>query len=526
MSLLQDNRKTERSSKKIYILCGAGIITLLFIVVILLAMISVLKKNKVTLTINGQNYDTKGYLIKRDDTIYIGLESLTKAIAKGGYTYKRGNKDIEDENQCYITNSTIKESVFFKVDSNEIYKTVEDSNVVVHYTISKPVIKENDKIYIPIEDCKLALNMKYTRNNNQYILSSLEYVESCYNKQASSSFIPDNSIVWDTLADNKKLLREGLVIIKDGEGNLGIGSVTMQTDSKKKLSTVRTTQILTPKYKYIRYVEKYQQLIVETSSGRGIVEFKKQDNGDYSVKTIISPQYDDIKQLDSDRFIISELVGETNSKIAKYGIIDKTGEEILPVEYQKIGVDISKYTNNSLENEYTIYNYLIPVKKNDLWGLVNLNGQSILDCTYTDLGCDETNPSTNVLIIPEKELIIVKKDKNFGIVNKTGKIVIRPVLTKVYQESENGKKYYMIYNEKKMDIVKYLESKQGTTQETSKTSGNENDTKNEENINNTVKDNTTDNTVNENNSNIVTEKNDDTSTGTKTTNDKKVVVID
>lgn len=535
MSLLQDNRRVEGSSKKIYIFCGVGIVALLFIIIILLAMMSVLKKNKVTLVINGQNCETKNYLMKKDDTIYIGLESLTNAIAKGGYTYKRGNKEIEDVNQCYITNTSIHESVFFKVGSDEIYKTVEDSNDVVHYTISKPVIKENEKIYIPINDCKLALNIKITKNNNQYILSSMEYLESYYNRQASNTFVPDGSIVWDTLADNKKLLRDSLVIIKDGAGNLGIGSVSLETsDGKKKVSTVKTNQILTPKYKYIRYVEKYEQLIVETSNGRGIVEFKRQDNGEYSIKTLVAPQYDDIKQLDSDRFIISKITGDSTNKVTRYGIINKDGEEVLPIVYQKIGIDLSKYTNNDLENEYVLYDYLIPVKRNDLWGLVNLNGQSIVECTYTNLGCDETNPSTNVLIIPEKELIVVKNDKNYGIINKTGKVVIRPVLTKVYQESENEKKYYMIYNDQKIDIINRLDGKQST-----KTSSDETEDKKEESTSDTNKDDTTNKEDEENkddNSTKVTITDDNTSTENKKTdadesqtkqkNDAKVVIID
>lgn len=535
MSLLQDNRRMEGSSKKIYIMCGAGIVVLLFIIVALLAMMSALKKNKVTLMINGQNCDTKNYLIKKDDTLYIELESLTKAIAKGGYTYKKGNKDIEDDNQCYITNASIQESVFFKVGSSDIYKSMEGSNEVVHFTISKPVIKEKEKIYISIEDCKLALNMKYTKNNNQHVLSSMEYIESYYNQSESNTFIPDKSIVWDTLADNKKLLRDSLVIIKDNTGNLGIAVLSTSTsEGKKKVTTVKTTEVLTPKYKYIKYVEKYDQLIVETSSGKGIVEFKKQDNGDYSIKTIISPQYDDIKQLDSERFIISENIGDnktssnsSDSKSKKYGIINKAGEEILPVEYQKIGIDLSKYTSNELENEYILFGYLIPVKKNDLWGLVNLNGQTVLECIYTDLGCSETNSSTNVLVIPEKELIVVKNDKYYGLVNKTGKVVIRPALTKVFQEVDGEKKYYMIYNDKKMDIIKYIDSKQTTTQDTKiddtvtedKTTTTDN--KKEENTSDTTKN----EDKKEDDSTKVTVTDDNKSSDNKKDN-SKIVVID
>lgn len=508
MSLLQENRKIESSSKKIYMMCGIGIIILLFIIVALLAMVSSINKNKVKLYIDGQNRNVKEFLISKDDTIYIGLESLTKAIANDGYTYRRGNRDIEDENQCYITDSALQESVFFKVGSNEIYKANENSNEVVHYTISKPVIKENEKIYIPIEDCKNALNMKFSKNNNEYTISTIEYLEKYYNKQASNNFVPDTSIVWDTLAANKKLLREGMVVIKDGSGNLGIAFVSSSTDSKKKITKVSTSQLITPKYKYIKYVEKYNQLIVETQSGRGIVELNKAEDGSFSIKTIVTPQYDDILQLDEDRFIISKVEGEGNSKATKYGIINKDGEELLPVEYQKIGVNASQFTNNNLENEFIVFDYLIPVKKNNLWGFVNLKGQTIIDMIYTDLGCTESNPSSNVLIIPNEELIVVKSDTNYGIINKTGKIFIKPVLTKVYKENEDGTdKYYMIYNDKKVDIEKYYQNNNLKTTVSENNSSNENNKESEEKIDNSEK--TTEETEVEEKSENIAEENQD-----------------
>ncbi len=473
MSLLQENRKVESSSKKIYMICGIGIVLLIFIIVALLAVVSNINKNKAQLLIDGNNYSVNGFLINKDNTIYIGLENLTKAIASDGYTYRKGNRDIEDENQCYITDSAIQESVFFKVGTNEIYKSDDVTNEIVHYTLSKPVIKENEKIYIPIEDCKMALNMNYTKNKNQYSLSTIEYLEKYYNQQASNSFLPDTSIVWATLPANKKLLRDGLVIVADSSENLGIAFVSSSTDSKKKLTTVSTTQIITPKYKYIKYVEKYNQLIVETSSGRGVVELSKSSDGNYTVKTIISPQYEEIKQLDEERFIISQggnkIDGKTedekNNKSIKYGIINKEGEEILPVEYQQIGIDAYEFTNNHIENKNKIFNSLIPVKKNDLWGFVNLKGQTIIGLEYTDLGCKESNSSSNVLIIPDKDLIVVKKDKNYGIISKTGKVYVKPVLTKVYQENEDGvDNYYMIYNDKKVNINEYFKSSSSKTQ--------------------------------------------------------------
>ena len=78
MSLLQENRKVESSSKKIYMICGIGIVLLIFIIVALLAVVSNINKNKAQLLIDGNNYSVNGFLINKDNTIYIGSKASDK----------------------------------------------------------------------------------------------------------------------------------------------------------------------------------------------------------------------------------------------------------------------------------------------------------------------------------------------------------------------------------------------------------------------------------------------------------------
>lgn len=176
--------------------------------------------------------------------------------------------------------------------------------------------------------------------------------------------------------------------------------------------------------------------------------------------------------------------------------MDRQNNTILNCEYQQIGLDISKYTNNGLNNKYVIYDKLIPVKKDDLWGFVNTNGSVVIDLKFTNIGCAESNSSSNVLIIPEINGIVVKKDNNYGIISNTGKVIIRNVLTRVYKEQENNKdNYYMIYNGVNRNILDFVESinktdksndlneesNTGNTEKTEKTgSTNENTEKSEE----------------------------------------------
>ena len=70
---------------------------------------------------------------------------MTK-ITNNGYNFKTGGRDVEDESQCYITNSY--ESTFFKVNSKSIYKVLEDTDEVEFYELEGPIIKENGKFYM------------------------------------------------------------------------------------------------------------------------------------------------------------------------------------------------------------------------------------------------------------------------------------------------------------------------------------------------------------------------------------------
>lgn len=59
-----------------------------------------------------------------------------------------------------------------------------------------------------------------------------------------------------------------------------------------------------------------------------------------------------------------------------YGVIDTKGKTIISPEYKQIGIDISKFTQNGIENQYVLLNKIIPVKNNqDLWGIFDIKGQ-------------------------------------------------------------------------------------------------------------------------------------------------------
>ena len=124
------------------------------------------------------------------------------------------------------------------------------------------------------------------------------------------------------------------------------------------------------------------------------------------------------------------------------------------------------------------YENYIPVKKDNKWGFINLSGKVVINLQYDDLGCVGSNPSSNVLIIPEIKSIVVKKGEQYGIVRMDGKILKQMDLTKVFKETEQGNDvYYMMFIGKKINIVDYMKKLYGdnlNTENVVTNKGNEN----------------------------------------------------
>lgn len=466
MNLIDENYNSNRNSKKVFFICGIGLVVLICIIIVLLVLVTAIGGKEIKLSIDGNKPKASTCIMKKDDVLYIGIEDVVK-LTKNEYNYKSGSKDVEDSNKCYITNTY--ESTFFQVDSNEIYKVLEETNETEYYTLENPIIKENNKIYMPLSAVKVAANVSCTNQNNQIKINSIAYLEQYYNQKATATFKPNSSIVWDTTYSNKKLLKHNLVLIKDETNNLGVGKIYTTKENKDKVTKVQVQSIIDPKYVSIKYVEKFNQLIVETESGMGIIELIEKD-GNITAKTVIVPQYEDIKQINKELYLVSE---KTSSNISsessntsssgkiKFGIVNKDGDIILPIEYDKIGFDVSKFTNNNLNSEYIIYDRYIPVKKDNLWGFINLTGKVVIKLEFTDIGCVGTNSSSNVLIIPEVDGIVVRKDNHYGIIANSGKSLIKNVLSRVYKETSNGKEVYtMVYNGTKYNVVEYIKQQE------------------------------------------------------------------
>lgn len=152
----------------------------------------------------------------------------------------------------------------------------------------------------------------------------------------------------------------------------------------------------------------------------------------------------------------------------RYGVLDNIGNIVIHLEYEKIGVDTSKFSSNNINNKYLLYGNVIPVYQNKKWGLFNTKGKVILPVEFDEIGStsgsSENSNVNNVLIIPSYKAIVMGKvtdtskvTKQYAVYNNEGKEFIPCRLDKVYSITSAGvDKYYMEFQGKTLDIEQYI----------------------------------------------------------------------
>lgn len=426
------NEQEKKGSKTTKILV-AGIILVLIIIMVLIYLIMQLNANRFSAYIDGQAISvSEDLFIIENEKVYVSIKDIAELLS---YSYHSGEykEYLEDENKCYVESKNETASFFW--NSNKISKvapgTQDDYD---NYTISEPVKRINDKMYILSDGVEIAFNVifEYDQEKNKvqvYTIPGLIQNWSTSIKAAGYELASESDF------DNNKTVLDGLFIIKNSTGT-GVINTNMK-------------ELVVPKYSKIEFVESTKEFFVTSSQNKvGILL----NNG----TTKISPQYDEIKVLDRESGLY---VIKTNNK---YGVIDNSGSNVIYPEYEQIGISTSQFPNDNIENQYLLYDNAIPVKYLNKWGLFDKTGQKILDTVYDSLGCTNTTVNgkvtNNVLLIPNYEAIVVGRNKLYGVVNSQGQELIPCALSSVYTTLKSGiEDYYMVYGELTLDVIEYLD---------------------------------------------------------------------
>lgn len=423
MNLIENEDFIEKNKKtKTIMLIIVGIIVFLLILSgVLLYMIYNVQKNTLKLTIDNKSvsFESDMFVIE-DNKLYIKIKDFATLMGYETHNSEYKDRYSEDTTKCYISN--INENASYILNSNTMYKKATNNADYEYFDLKNPVKLINENLYVSEEGIEIGTNsmIDYNPNTNKISVLSLNYIITKY----ASAFT--NSAIGDDKADfnNQKALRYGLVVVKSVDGHYGV------QDTKGK-------EVIGTKYTSISFKEDSKEFTVVTDEGKmGIL------SSDGTTK--IEPNYSEIKQISKE--LNYYLV--CNNK--KYGVINQNGNIVIYLEYDKIGIDETKFNTNGIENPYILYDNCILVQQNGKWGMFDINGKQILPVEYDEMGCvagtQNDKISNNVLIIPKYEAIVVGKAGKYGIVNSLGKQYVPTAFDSIYSITTSGEdKFYMTY---------------------------------------------------------------------------------
>jgi len=456
----------QRKNKKMMQIIIILIVLLLIISIGLFVAIYYLKGQQFKFYTDGKLISNSAIsddlFVYEEDKVYVSLKDIAEII---DYKYYNGGykQYTEDTSKCYL--ECTNEVVTFEKDSNKIYKTPTSEVDYTYFTIEEPIKRINGKLYITSKDLGTACNLQmgYDQEANKMVIYTLPYLTTYYMTQYSNAAIDENF-------NNQKALLYGLLVVQNVENT---DTSTSNKDIRYGVHDLNNEEIVGKKYTNIEFIEGTQEFIVRTTENKvGIITSEG--------TTKVSPQYDALKQIDKDL----NLYMATNN--GKSGVIEKNGKILIYLEYEQIGIDISKFPTNDIKNKYILFDNAIPVKQNGKWGLYDITGNLILPIEYIDLGCVSKTSSdrtlNNILVIPEVEGIVVckqfeidtKKLEYYGIYSSTGRELVPVALETVYSITASGKEEYtMINNGNSYDVIKYIKEQVLAQEDINNTNANE-----------------------------------------------------
>lgn len=471
----------QERKRKIFKTLIVAIIVLIILGIILLAYISTKDSKTLKVLIDGNSQsnieenlvlkDENGKILEENGQIYISVQRLSTLLNYQYYNseYKKKGEDktkcqvrIQNEYTSYISNyNKIYKAIVNKkeeTDDKNVNKTINKNNNInngqdldstvdtndvkyEYFSLDNNVKYINDIIYASKDAIEIGFNVSisYDAKKNTIAIYTLDYLEALAKSKR-------NDIVSSTEYNyiNKRLLKYGMSIVKDSDGNLGVGSYT----DEEKLSSY----VASCKYSSIEFNEAAKTLAVVTSDDnqKCILHLNLENQ---EIEKNITSQYSDIKEIDNNfkYFLVKDN--------EKYGIINADGKIIIYPMFEEIGINENLYTN--ISNKYILNDRYIPIKQNGLWGLYDINGKKLIDPQYQDIGCTISQSGDSVVIIPEiKEnvdgiVFLYNKEKSlYGLYNaQTGDkiaISLSEVFKKIEDENEN---YYINYVIDKVNSV-------------------------------------------------------------------------
>ena len=423
--------KVDKSKRLKTIILIAMIVVVVLIIAVMI-MIPLFKEKKLVIKLNGEaNTQIKDMLrFEEDGTIHVAIRDIAETL---GYTSFSGNyiNKSEDTSQCYI--ETNEEVVNFYNNSDKIEKIDTNTKEITYFYLDEPVQMIDGKLYTTEDGIEKGYNVNFDfdKEKNTVTINSMGYLIEQYKEAILEYGFADIS----TEFHDQKAILNNLVIVKDTKDQYGIFDI------------VNDKTILETKYSEIKYIPTTGDFLVQSNGKIGMVT----NSGEEKIKM----QYDSIELINQDLKLY------VVKKDERYGVINQNEKIIIPINCEQIGIgNTEEFSKNNIKNKYVILDKLVPVMRNNLWGLYDIEGNGVLKYQFDEFGCKRSSVrnAENVLVIPEYNVIIGRKENKYYFINKSGEILFNGAsVDEVYMTVDSDEtKYYVIRNEKTLDAINLL----------------------------------------------------------------------
>ncbi len=449
-----ENEKLKNQKTKRIIIISISILVVLCCIIIALIMYRVQNPTQITTYIDNvkvnsfdktldfstdENGETQIYIPIRDFASY-----LNAVNSDFGYKTFKGdyNPKTEDDNKCYIMRDEHEVAMFTK-KSKIIYKVnlQENTEEYEECVTDKDIFENEGKLYASVDGIEKGYNVSFSYDEKKKIIRiyTLDYLEQSHAKALKDKQIANyGELEIDDKYSNWKSILDGLIIVQASNGKIGIVKTSDYTSF-----------ILEPQYDSINYLSDSSTFLVESNGKVGL--FTKDG------KRKIDLVYDKITSMGQDSKLY---VVETNGF---NGVVDENGKVIIYPEYEQIGIDVSSYSYNDVKNGYILMNKLIPVKKDEKWGLFDTKGKKVSNgFKYNNIGCASANSGNKtypLLQIPDYNVIVVSDEYDkYAFMDTDGNdSILNFLFDKIYIKfSEGQPSYWMTYRGQEYEVLKYL----------------------------------------------------------------------
>lgn len=362
MNLLdQEVKKKEPKGKKIVLyLLIFSIIALIFLIIMMVA----LKGNKskeATLSVNGidMRIDNNLLIADQNGVNYISIQKISKAIGYNYLTgeYKQYNEDITNT-KAYVENEN--QIVQFEAGSNKIYKVILNSNLdYEEYNLKNNIIKQNNLLYISLDDVGVGLNITYLIKDNKILLNTTDNLTQDYQALLAQKTNNSYTTVSDSI-NNKKAISYDMLVVSNENQKWGV-------INRNNFST-----IIGNKYSSLEFVESANVFIASDNNKYGVISKKPNQ------APIIDLNYEEVSVVSNSPLCYQvKLAG-------RYGIINKDGIPIINNDYDSTGYVSQNHIEQSvltIEGVGKDNANALVVCKQGKYGLRSLDdGSLIADC--------------------------------------------------------------------------------------------------------------------------------------------------